>query len=149
MKLHLADINFLLPLLHPKDTHHGLVLAWLHRHPDAHIVLCRQVHLGLVRLLSNPKALGSNAPSALEALDLTLQLIDNVRFASIDEPPNLLPLWRSHLRHRVPTPKLVNDAYLAAFAIASGLPFLTFDKGFKQFRGLDLELLKAPTHPNS
>lgn len=32
-------------------------------------------------------------------------------------------------------------AYLAAFAQCSKLPFATFDRGFKQFRGLELILL--------
>ena len=45
------------------------------------------------------------------------------------------------LRYPVPTPKLVGDAYLAAFAIAGGRKMVTADGGFRQFRGLDVELL--------
>ena len=33
------------------------------------------------------------------------------------------------------------DAYLAAFALAGGYRMVTTDAAFKQFRGLDLELL--------
>jgi predicted nucleic acid-binding protein len=33
------------------------------------------------------------------------------------------------------------DAYLAAFAFAGGYRMVTTDAAFKQFRGLDLELL--------
>jgi predicted nucleic acid-binding protein len=36
----------------------------------------------------------------------------------------------------------VNDAYLAAFAIAGDMRFATFDTGFRQFSELDLILLK-------
>jgi predicted nucleic acid-binding protein len=33
------------------------------------------------------------------------------------------------------------DAYLAAWARAAGMRFVTFDRGFKVFEGLDLQLL--------
>jgi predicted nucleic acid-binding protein len=37
------------------------------------------------------------------------------------------------------------DAYLAAFAIASGLPLISFDQDFRQFeqQGLVFQLLQA------
>jgi predicted nucleic acid-binding protein len=36
------------------------------------------------------------------------------------------------------------DAYLAAFALAGGYQFVTIDKAFAQFDGLDLVLLSPP-----
>jgi predicted nucleic acid-binding protein len=43
------------------------------------------------------------------------------------------------------SPKVWMDAYFAAFAIAAGLKFISFDSDFKQFelKGLDLQLLKS------
>jgi len=35
------------------------------------------------------------------------------------------------------------DAYLAAFAFAGGHQLVTTDKGFKQFKGLDLVVLSS------
>jgi predicted nucleic acid-binding protein len=35
----------------------------------------------------------------------------------------------------------VNDAYLAAFAITSDRKLVTFDRGFLEFPGLDVEIL--------
>ena len=33
------------------------------------------------------------------------------------------------------------DAYFAAFAVCAGLGLVTIDKGFKQYKGVDLRLL--------
>jgi predicted nucleic acid-binding protein len=45
------------------------------------------------------------------------------------------------LRYAAPTNKLVGDAYLAAFSIAGQMRLATVDKGFEQFRDVDLQLL--------
>lgn len=56
------------------------------------------------------------------------------------EPPGL-DEWRPRLlRYQVPTPPLVADAYLAAFATSGRVAVVTFDAGFRQFEGLPLEL---------
>ena len=39
------------------------------------------------------------------------------------------------------SPKLWMDAYLAAFTVAGGYQLVTTDKGFKQFKGLDILVL--------
>jgi predicted nucleic acid-binding protein len=39
------------------------------------------------------------------------------------------------------SPKLWMDGYLATFAMTGGYQFVTMDKEFKQFRGLDILLL--------
>ena len=44
-------------------------------------------------------------------------------------------LW--HLRDH----QTLTDAYLAAFAIVASRRLVTLDRGFRQFRGLDLDLL--------
>jgi predicted nucleic acid-binding protein len=42
------------------------------------------------------------------------------------------------LNYPVPTAKLISDAYLAAFAIASSRRLITLDRGFRQFPRLEL-----------
>jgi predicted nucleic acid-binding protein len=39
--------------------------------------------------------------------------------------------------------KLWADAYLAAFAMSAGHQLVTTDKGFKQFKGLDVLVLSS------
>jgi len=64
-----------------------------------------------------------------------------VSFAT--EPKGLDAHWKKFCSGTRPSPKLWMDAYLAAFAIAGGYRFVTTDTGFKQFKGLDLELIEA------
>jgi predicted nucleic acid-binding protein len=53
------------------------------------------------------------------------------RVIFLDEPPNLDPAFRALSRHHRPSPKTWADSYLAAFAITSGLRFVTFDRAFE------------------
>ena len=48
---------------------------------------------------------------------------------------------RFFTRRRTFSPKVWNDAYLAAFAKASGFDVVTFDKGLAQFKGVRCTIL--------
>ena len=65
--------------------------------------------------------------------------IERVEF--VPEPPDIDSFLPALLRYRVPTGKLVSDAYLAAFAMSSSRRLVTLDAGYRQFRGVELELL--------
>jgi predicted nucleic acid-binding protein len=65
---------------------------------------------------------------------------DRIAFRS-EEPAGLEVLWRRFGLRATASPKLWMDAYLAAFALAGGYRMVTTDAAFKQFGGLDLELL--------
>jgi hypothetical protein len=55
-----------------------------------------------------------------------------------EEPPGLDPIWRQLTSRNTYSTNLWTDAYLAAFAIASGVGLVSFDKGFQQFADLNL-----------
>ena len=59
----------------------------------------------------------------------------------LEEPPGLSAIWLTLFRDREPTPARVNDASLVAFAIAGGHKLVTHERGFLEFRGLDVEVL--------
>jgi uncharacterized protein len=61
-----------------------------------------------------------------------------------DEPPGIFEKWSQLAGLDSASPKVWMDAYLAAFAITSGLRVVTLDKDFKNFvpQGLDLNLLQ-------
>ena len=71
------------------------------------------------------------------------ELLLDERIDFTEEPPLLDSVFPSLLKHRGPASKLVGDAYLAAFALASARRMVTLDGGFKQFKGLDVELLSG------
>jgi predicted nucleic acid-binding protein len=64
------------------------------------------------------------------------KLYNDPRVVFVDEPPGIQPLWRSFTVQRTFSPKVWNDAYLAAFALIVDYEFVTFDKGFAQYAGL-------------
>ena len=85
--------------------------------------------------------MGASVLSASLAWAHMQELLEDERVEFLHEPAGIEEEIQKLLRYRVPTPGLVNDAYLAAFAIASGRRLVTRDRGFLEFRGLDVELL--------
>ena len=135
-------MNVLLALVVRHHEHHETALHWFDRRDRGEIVLCRFVQVALMRLLANRTIMAAHAPSAASAWLLIEQLLADERLEFVHEPPTLDSVLPSLLRHREPTGKLVGDAYLAAPAIAGSMRVSTFDAGFEQFRGLDVELIR-------
>jgi predicted nucleic acid-binding protein len=106
-------------------------------------VLCRIVQLSLIRLLGNRTVMGDKVRSASNARRLIEELLRDERMNFIGEPSQIDSVFPAMLRYSIPTNKLVADAWLAAFAIASSSRLVTLDAGFRQFKGLDLLLLQA------
>jgi toxin-antitoxin system PIN domain toxin len=143
MKPCLADVNFLLPLLVRTHTHHAPAQAWWSRQPPAHIGLCRTVQLGVIRLLSNQRIMQQQVLSARAAWDILAELQFDERIEFWPEPKGLDEVLPTLLRYHAPTHALVTDAYLAAFAISRQSALVTFDRGFQQFNGLNVEIPAA------
>jgi predicted nucleic acid-binding protein len=74
-------------------------------------------------------------------LSLLEHLMAHDRFAFAVEPFGIEALWKDFALRESPSPKLWMDAWLTAFAIASGLQLVTIDQAFTRFTGLDLEVL--------
>jgi len=141
MKRCLADVNVLLPLLVRHHEHHEATLHWFEGLAAGEAALCRFVQLALVRLLGNRTIMGTYSVSAIAAWKLIAELMEDERLEFAPEPEHIDTVLPKLLRYSVPTNTLVGDAYLAAFSMAGQMRFATFDKGFGQFRGLDLQLL--------
>jgi len=141
MKRCLADVNVLLALLVRHHEHHAPALRWFEGLAVGEAVLCRFVQLALVRLLGNRTVMGKYAVSASAAWALIEELMEDERVEFSAEPALVDAVLPKLLRYATPTNKLVGDAYLAAFSIAGQMRLATVDKGFGQFRDVDLELL--------
>ena len=140
----LCDVNVLLALAYEGHPHHPPALRWLgtvgHEHS---LAVCRITQLGLLRLLNNPTVLGANALSATRTWQIYDQLMADQRFFFADEPQKLDAVLRNYVAGRVFSPKLWQDAYLAAFARACRDHLVTFDSAFRQFTGLATTILSA------
>ncbi len=139
----LADVSWLLPLCHGAHEHHEPARNWLEALPEGRrIVVCRLAQMGLLRLLSNPSVMGPDVCSTSQAWKLNDRLFADDRFQMHPEPPTLEVEFRRITRGFSYSQKLWQDAYLAAFAIASDVHLITFDRGFGQFTQLKSLILK-------
>ena len=142
MKRCLADVNVLLALLVRHHDHHVTARKWFDGLEAGEAGLCRMVQLGH-SAAGNRSIMADHAISAAAAWGLMEELLLDERLDFVAEPELLDGVFPGLLKHRGPTSKLVGDAYLAAFALASSRRMVTLDGGFRQFRGLDVELLEC------
>ena len=142
----LCDSNVWLALALSKHVHHTAARNWLETVEEpVSVCFCRATQQTFLRLLTNASILGpyGNPPltnrqawKAYEAL-----LADDRIVLRAEEPAGLESRWKQFAVRDTASPKIWMDAYLAAFALAAGYRMVTTDAAFKQFRGLDLELL--------
>lgn len=141
---YLADVNFVIALLHARHSAAGRAAAWLDGQEESGaILLCRVVQMGVLRILTNPAWLKDEVLPARAVWDAWDLLLTDDRFAAVHEPPGLERQWRS-LTEDLPAGRCAEtDTYLAAFALAGGYRLLTFDRGFRSFEGVDALVLDS------
>lgn len=138
----LADINVLLALVDPKHVHNKKVEKWFNSLEEgSKLMICRTAQMGLLRLLVNPAVMQSKPLSLNVAWAFYGNFIQDPCVFEVKEPDGLQPIWAGLCFDFGSSPKIVADAYLAAFAIAGGFKFVSLDKGFKQFKDLGLIML--------
>jgi len=141
----LPDINVWVALAVPAHTHHGSALGWSEGEPPVALNFCRYTQQGLLRLLTTSAVtslFGQQPMTNHEALTHMGVLLDDARIFFAQEPDRLHTQWALFADVRTASPKLWMDAYLAAFALCGGYRLVTTDKAFKQFKGVDVLVLK-------
>lgn len=143
----LADSNIWLALTLAKHSFHVVVRDWFAGlKPREVVCFCRSTQQSFLRLLTTREVIEPYAVPPLtneEAWSTYEKFQANKRVSFAVEPTNLEVHWKSLAAQTQAPPKLWNDAYLAAFALAGGHRLVTLDKGFKQFAELDLLLLSS------
>jgi toxin-antitoxin system PIN domain toxin len=142
----LADSNVWLALALSKHEFHLAARNWLAECRPSEALFCRATQQSLLRLLTTAAVMIPYHISPLsnnKAWSFYERLRANKRISWADEPDGLEPHWRKLAANAKPSPKLWMDSYLAAFALAGGHRLVTSDKAFKQFNGLDLQLLSS------
>ena len=142
----LCDSNIWLALALSKHAHHAAAREWFEAiHDQASVLFCQATQQTFLRLVTNASVLSpyGNPPltnrQAWEAYQALLA-DDRIAFRP-EEPAGLEAHWGRFALRETASPKIWMDAYLAAFAFAGGYRMVTTDAAFRQFRGLDLELL--------
>jgi toxin-antitoxin system PIN domain toxin len=95
----------------------------------------RSTMMGLVRLLVQPRVMGSDVMTIHQAVDVYRKWLDTPQVALLPEPPGLDDaLTRLVGSASTPLPAyLWTDLCLAATAEAAGLRMVTFDRDFERF----------------
>ena len=143
---HLCDSNVFLAIAVEQHAHHALASEWFGALPETDTALfCRATRISFLRLLTQKIAPDYRPLSNREAWTALDQLMADDATGFATEPEGLDPVWRQLAERDSPSPKVWMDAYLAAFAITSGMRLVTLDKDFRNYEsaGLDLLLLKA------
>ena len=138
----LPDVNVWLALAFEKHEHHAAAADWFDEASPDSCSFCRLTQMGFLRLATNPKAFREAAVTLLQAWRMYDSFLADPRVVNAEEPEDLEVFWREYTRRRTFSPKVWNDAYLAAFARAADFEVVTFDQGFKQFRNLKNTILR-------
>jgi predicted nucleic acid-binding protein len=94
--------------------------------------------------LTNPVILGNDVLTNTDAARLVEATLESDAVAFRGDPGGMESLFPKLGEADAPRCNRWTDAYLAAFAIAANLQFVSYDKGFKRFEpnGLRWTLLK-------
>jgi toxin-antitoxin system PIN domain toxin len=138
----IADTNVLFPLLVDRHVAHETARRWWEKRSDDSVGLCLLTRMAVLRLLTNRVAM-NGAPTTPEvALNAWQVLAADPRSVFVDVAPSSHEnLFASMVAGRQPTPNLLTDAWLAALARSLDHELVTFDRGFKSFDGIKLNLL--------
>ena len=140
---YLADVNFILAILHPEHPHSLTANAWLAEISVAgSIGICRVAQMGAIRLLTKNLVMGDAILSGRDAWQYVKRLFDDERIIFVSEPSNFEQVWETICSWTPQGSSAETDAYLAAFAIALKVTIVTFDKGLTRFPDLKVVVPK-------
>jgi toxin-antitoxin system PIN domain toxin len=138
----LADINILLSLADPAHESHERSSQWYDALPrGSRLWICRYAQMGLLRLLASEAVMQGKPLTLREGWTYHAGLLKDPCIFGALEPRGLQPVWVKLSMGFGPSPKVIADAYLAAFAMVGGYTLVTLDRGFRKFAGLDAEVL--------
>lgn len=128
-----ADVNVLFSLLVAGHPYHAECWSWWERQGERAVVLCWPARMGVLRLLTNARAMGGTPVTPEQALSAWDQLSDDPRTVWAEPTEGLDRLLRRFVAGRAPIPNLWSDAWLAAHAESLGCGLTSLDAGFRSF----------------
>jgi len=137
----LPDVNVWIALALAQHVHHEAAKAWFMASTDGTFRFCRVTQMGLLRLLSNSRVMAGEALTAGQAWKVLEAFLADPRIEFAAEPARLYEYWRRTASDSRTGPNFWTDSYLAAFAAAAGYQVVTFDTGFRRYKGVPLNLL--------
>jgi len=137
----LLDVNVWLALAFDRHLHHQPATDWFTSAAEDSCCFCRTTQMSFLRLATTPQVMTTDVLTLAEAWQAFDNLYNDPRVAFAEESQGIEPLWRGNTQHQSFSPKVWNDACLAAFARAADFDLVTFDKVFSQYKNLRLNIL--------
>ncbi len=139
---HLCDSNVFLAAIIEAHPNHESARDWFDGLTESDTAeFCRATQNSVMRLLCQSLAPDYVPLTNRRAISIYRSLRRDSRIGFCAEPTGIEETWLQFADTDDAAPKIWMDAYLAAFAIRAGIRFVTFDKGFRKYAGLDLVLL--------
>ena len=139
-----ADVNVAFALLVENHAHHATAWEWWEDRADTSVGLCLPVRLGILRLLTNARAMEGSPLTPGEAIKAWDALKADPRTFPLPLPERAHEAaFRRFVTGRQPSPNLWTDAWLAAIAASLGIGLTSFDADFHAFGLAAFEHLKA------
>lgn len=140
---HLCDANVFLAVVLDAHPHHRQAKEWFEGlAEDDTAEFCRLTQSTFLRLLTTEAVCRQHTLTNRQALSIYRRLCEDANVRFCPEPHDLEEAWLKESSLPSRSPKVWNDAYLAAFAKARSMRLVTFDKAFRSCHGLDLLLLR-------
>ena len=122
-------MNVWLALAHEIHTQHVTASLWEQALPgDTVLCFCRFTQLGLLRLLTNTRAMRDDVLTQAQAWGVFDTFTQVSAAKLIEEPHGIDPLFRRLTDRDEASTKQWADGYLAAFAEAANVTMVTFDQ---------------------
>ena len=134
----LLDANVWLALAVSTHQHHALASARFDGQSDNSCAFCRITQMALLRHLTNPVIMKTAVQTSLQAWRTYETFGGDARVIFTTESARTSFYWKEWTT-AIPTPRgSWTDRYLAAFATAGGMNFVTFDQDFQLLTTTDV-----------
>ena len=137
----LPDLNVWLALAAADHLHHHQAIRYWETQAAEQVLFCTVTALGLVRLVQQPKLMGSAVKDSAEASALVLGFCQQPGVSLMKPIADGWELFHQMLQDSNLPARLCTDAYLAALAMANGWRLVSFDRDFERFAGLNRLML--------
>ncbi len=140
--LDLPDVNFWVALTDTTHVHHRRSLSYWNSERSERIAFCGVTRSGLLRVMTNPKAMAGKPFDLPDAWRRYQQFADLPEVDFLPDGRSFEGLMAGWCRSSIFPQRLWTDAWIAALALEHGCRVVSFDADFAKFPGLDLLLLR-------
>lgn len=136
---HLLDVNVIVGVLRADSELHAAARAWF-LSTTAAVVAMPETLAAAVRVLTNDR-IWAQVPTVAEATVAVNDLVDGAQISIVGSSAGAWPAFTAFVASGQVLHRDVPDALLAAQARAMDAELVTFDRGFRDYPGLRVQIL--------